>query len=146
MQLEQVRVDAGMSREIPPPEADEGPGRQPVRGQVRLEVSVWVDGGEPVMLCLLTENGQAASFEGPESLWVETTPTVFADGCANVRFDFWERRDGRRRAVTGWIGIGTRTGHRESVPLGTTRSATTISGSKVYAIELDARVTPVEQQ
>jgi hypothetical protein len=146
-QLEQVRVDAGMSREIPSPaETDEGSGRQPISGQVRLEVSVRVDGGEPVLLCLLTENGKAASFEGPEPLWVETTPTVFADGHANVRFNFWERRDGRRRAVTGWIGIGARTGHRESVPLGTICSVASISGSKVYAIELDVRVTPVEQQ
>jgi hypothetical protein len=43
-QLEQVRVDAGMSREIPPPEADEGPGRQPSEGKSGWKsVSGWTE-------------------------------------------------------------------------------------------------------
>jgi len=143
--VEQMRVDAGLSREISPPaRTDEDPGRQTMRGQVRLEVSVKVDGGGPVMLCLLTENGKAVSFEGPESLSVEVTPTLCGDGWAHVEFHFYEQRDGRRRAVRGSMAMGLQAGRQRSVPLGATRARTSISGSKAYAIELDAKVAAVE--
>jgi hypothetical protein len=143
--VEQMRVDAGMSREfLAPARTDEGPGRQLMRGPVRLEVSLQVDGNEPVMLCLLTQNEKAVSFEGPQSLSVEATPTVFDDGWAYVKFDFFEHGEGRGRAARGSMSVGMQTRRQRPLPLGATRSGASISGRKVYAIELDARLVPVE--
>jgi hypothetical protein len=144
--VEQIRVDAGMTRELSAPEAtDDDLQRELVSGPVKLEVSVQVDDGQPTVVNLVTENGQLAGFEGPQSLWIEATATLFTDGWVDVQFDFHEQIAGRRRALGGSTGMGRQTRHPKPVPLGTLAMRTWISGSRGYAITIDAKVTPVGQ-
>jgi hypothetical protein len=144
--VEQMRVDAGMSREIPAPgAADEDLQRKRVPGRVKLEISVKVNEGQPTVVSLVTENGRAASFEGPESLWVEATPTLFEDGWADVRFDFYEQSGGKWRALGGSPGMGMQTRHPRRVPVGDLAMRTVITGSRGYALAIGARVTPVDE-
>ena len=145
--VEQLRADAGMSREIPAPEAtDDDSQPKPVPGPVKLEVSVKVDDDQPTIVSLVTENGQPVGFEGPQSLWIEATPTVFADGWVDVQFHFHEQSGGQRRALRGSPGMGLQSRRPKPLPLGTHSMRTTISGSsRGYAIAIDARVTPAGQ-
>jgi hypothetical protein len=140
--VQQARLDAGMS-----PEFNEGPpagpteGRAPVTGPVRLEVNFRTNNNDPVASVLITENGQpAAPFEASDGLWVEATPILFADGSANVDYNFYEENDGKRRALRNSLQVALRP-PSIPVPRGGT-SATIIAGrQKAYSIQVETQVS-----
>jgi hypothetical protein len=141
--VQQMRVSAGMAPEFdetPRPPAAE---RVRVAGQVKLQVSVSGDQGEPLRADFILENGTPSEpFKGPGELWVQATPILYEDGLSQVEFAFSEEIHGRRRPVQGKMVMGSQSGQTD-VPLGTGRSSTSVSGSKVYAISVDARVSRV---
>jgi hypothetical protein len=143
--VQELRVNAGLS-----PEFDEGPPtaapdqRTPVVGEVRVEVYVRVNEGEPVTVDLKTENGKApAPFAVAEGLWVQVTPQLFTDGWTQIDYKFFEESDGRRRLLGGSLGSGGPPGSG-GVPLGSGGSGTTVTGSKAYSVRTDARISPVQ--
>jgi hypothetical protein len=141
--VQQARLDAGMS-----PEFNEGPpagppeGRTPVTGPVRLEVNFRTNNNEPVASVLITDNGQAATpFEASDGLWVEATPMLFADGSANVYYDFYEEKDGKRRALRGSFQVAMLP-PSIARPTGSGSAGTTITGrNETYAIRVETRVS-----
>jgi hypothetical protein len=141
--VQQARLDAGMS-----PEFNEGPpagppvARTPVTGPVRLEVNFRINNNEPVASVLITENGQAAPpFEASDGLWVEATPMLLADGSANVYYDFYEEKDGKRRALRSSLQVAMLP---PSIPTPTgpgSAGRTIIGRDKTYAIRVETRVS-----
>ena len=140
--VQQMRVSAGMSPEFDETQKPVTAQRSRVTGRVKLEIFLEVN-GEPFKTEIVTENGTAAEpFEGPEGLWVQATPILFEDGFCNVELRFSEEILGQRRPIRGMTGMGMEA--KQSVPLGSGRASTRISGSKSYAISTDARVSRVE--
>jgi hypothetical protein len=141
--VQQARLDAGMS-----PEFNEGlpagtlEGRTSVAGPVRLEVNFRTNNNEPIESVLITENGQAATpFEASDGLWVEATPMLFADGSANVSFNFYEEKDGKRRVLQNALDVSK---PPPSIPMppGAGGTTTTITGrDRTYAIRVETRVS-----
>ena len=143
--VQQMRVDAGLT-----PEFNEGPptarpeGRTPVVGPVRIEVFIRTNDGEPVNVDFIAENGKAAApFAASDSLWVEATPLLFADGWAHIDYQFFEERNGERRPIRGALGSDMPT-RMAPVPLGIGGAGTTVNGRKAYAIRVDARISPMQ--
>jgi hypothetical protein len=141
--VQQARLDADMI-----PEFNEGlpagppEGRTPVAGPVRLEVNFRANNNEPVASVLITENGEAATpFVASDGLWVEVTPLLFADGSANVYYDFYEEKDGKRRALRGSLQVALLPSSI-LIPPGSGGAGTTITGrQKSYAIRVETRVS-----
>jgi hypothetical protein len=148
---EERRVAAGLSPQF----AESPPGsapaeRIPAAGNVRLEVYFRTNEAEPVQVEYVTENGKPTPvFDVHEGLWVEVTPTLFEDRWVNVDFQFYEERNGQRR-LRGKHGWGMQAGGNtlRSDPrysLGSLPGASTIvSGSKVYSVSMDARVSAAQ--
>jgi hypothetical protein len=143
--VQKMRIDAGL-----PPEFNEGPptgrpeGRTPIVGLVRVEVFIRTNNGEPVTADFTTENGKpAAPFAASDGLWVEVTPTLFADGWRHVDYKFFEESDGQRRALPGTMGSEGPV-RPAAVSLGTGGGGTMLSGSKAYAIRVDERISSAQ--
>ena len=113
--VRQMRIEAGMSAEFD----ETGPAvRQSrptlVEGQVRVEISLTVNGSETLLTQFQVANGKMApGWRAPEGLWVEATPFVYTDGWMQAALQFYEERGERRRPLGGRLTIGGLTRHWE---------------------------------
>jgi hypothetical protein len=141
--VQQARLDAGMS-----PDFNEGAltgsleGRTPVTGPVRLEMKFRTNNGEPLESVLITENSQpAAPFVVSDGLWVEATPRLFADGSADIYYDFYEERDGKRHPARGGLQESMLPPSIPTPPRSGGTSITVTSRKQTYAINVETRIS-----
>lgn len=132
----QARAQAGLDANIPenPAPAPPEPGaRLPVAGNVLVEITLKVNGGEATKVSHTGPNGQTAEFEIGDGLVVEATPTLFDDRWLEVQMNYFEQSpNGKRRIGQG--GGGTSNQHRPD-PMNTSMQETVVKGSrKGYAI------------
>jgi hypothetical protein len=141
--VQQARLDADMSPEFnegPPAGPPEGP--KPVAGPVRLEVNFRTNNNEPIESVLISENGQPASpFVASDGLWVEATPMLFADGSANVYYDFYEESDGKRRSLRGSLQVAIPPPSIPIPPRPGGVSKTMTGRKQTYKIRVETRVS-----
>jgi hypothetical protein len=117
--VQDMRVRAGMSPELseqPLPE-NRAPPRKPVNGRIEVIISLIVNRSEPTEVTLQTENGKMISFAGPEGLFIEAIPTLYADGWLSVEEHFFEGT-GKDRRLISQSHTGTRTNPQLNRALG----------------------------
>jgi hypothetical protein len=142
--VQKMRASAGMN-----PEFDENvPSAKPeeperFEGKVRLQMAFIVDGKEPVLFDLTTDNGKAAAaVEVAPKLWAEATPVLYASGDGNVMIQYYEERGGVRQRLRGPQGIGT-SNQQSSLPLGRGGGGGgPVGGSRAYSVMTEARLSP----
>lgn len=134
----QARAEAGLDANIPenPPEQsepNEPVARTPIAGDVMVEITMKVNGGEPMKVSHVVPNGQAAEFEIGEGLSVEATTTLFDDRWLELRMNYFEQSaSGKRRIGQG--GGGTANQYRPD-SVNSAMEMTVVKGSrKGYAI------------
>jgi hypothetical protein len=139
----QARLDAGMS-----PDFNEGTltgsleGRTAVTGPVRLEMKFRTNNGEPIESVLITENGQPATpFVVSDGLWVEATPRLFADGSADIYYDFYEERNGKRHPARGGLHESMLPPSIPTPPRSGGTAITVTSRNQAYAISVETRIS-----
>jgi hypothetical protein len=143
--LEESRARAGASsalsavREVQP--ADEE--RKPLSGDIRIEVTVKVDGGKPTVVKHSGPNGQAVELE-VDGIVVEVTPTLYEGNWLETQLAYYEQApNGRRR-----IGNGSQGGMVSQNATGSLfggGGSTIVTGSqKAYAVETRVAAAPLQ--
>ncbi len=141
----QARATAGLDPAIPERGSDENPPRRkPVSGEVTLDITVRIDGGEPVHVTHTGPNGEPLKFKASEDLFAEAEWTLFDDNWVDVRLAFFEDGPNGLRRLQGGAGLaamgrviddsapGRNTiGHRGT-------SSTIVTGRRAYSVELSA--------
>jgi hypothetical protein len=143
--IEQARTKAGLDPAIPERGKDESPPlRKPAAGEVMLDITVRIDGGEPVHVTHTGANGEPLKFKASEELFVEAEWTLFDDDWIDVRLTFFEEGPNGRRRLQGGAGFGTRArGSGDAAPgdnnIGNrSTSSTIVTGRKAYSVEVSA--------
>ena len=117
----------------------DGDGTRPtlVDDQVRVEISLTINGSEPLLTQFQVANGKRApGWRAPEGLWVEVTPFVYTDGWMQAALQFYEERGERRRPLGGRLTMGGLARHWERPG----RSGVKIGGAnKTYNIWVQLR-------
>jgi hypothetical protein len=147
--VEQLRVSAGMSAEIPvtaPPGMSEREGA-PLMGRVRIALSISANGKTAAEETIVIENGSTTEiFEGPEGLSWQATPTLLEDGMAYVSVQFFENTGNGRRPIRGDVSVGSRFRMPDGNPMphgGGGGGSSTIKGAKAYVVTVIIRASPM---
>jgi hypothetical protein len=141
-QIEQMRVQAGLSSAIPEQaEVTEAP-LATVDRDVKVSLKVAVDNESPRYLTATVSSGKSVSLKIADALFVEATPTVFDNNTYNLRVLYFETGVTGKRLIgnMGQSGLVVRASDNESSRLGGGSGSTVLSGSKGYAVELMSRV------
>ena len=143
--IEQARVKAGLHPSIPARQDEERtPPRKAASGEVRLDLVVRVDGGEPVHVTHTGANGESLKFKASDDLFAEAEWTLYEDNWIDVRLHFFEEGPNGRRRLTGGAGFGTMGRISSDTPPGgnpfdgRSSSSTIVTGRKAYSVELSA--------
>jgi hypothetical protein len=143
--LEETRARAGASsslsaaREAQPAEDE----RKALPGDIRIEVTVKVDGGKPTVVKHTGPNGQAVELE-VDGIVVEVTPTLYEGNWLETQLAYYEQGvNGRRR-----IGNGSQGGMVSQNATGSLfggGGSTIVTGSKkAYAVETGVAAAPLQ--
>lgn len=143
--IEQARTKAGLDPAIPARGSDESaPPRKPATGEVTLDLTVRVNGGEPVHVTHTGPNGETLKFKASEDLLAEVEWTLYDDNWIDVRLTYFEEGSNGLRRLQGGSGFGT----MSNVSGGTSpgddaigargSSSTIVTGRKAYSVELSA--------
>jgi hypothetical protein len=147
--IEQARLDAGLSAEIPAePEATvvtEAPARMPIAGEVKFRIKLTVNRNQPDRFTHVGGNGVPVTFECAEGLLMEVTPTVYDDDTFNLDMAYYEVSSTGKRRIGQSGTMGTIDRVRPATPgLEFSGSGgTVLTGNKGYAIEVSALIEPV---
>jgi hypothetical protein len=138
--IQSARVKAGMSPEIPQHAAisadDPADSRKPVDGQVRIEIRMTIDRGEPMVVTRIVRNGEPFTFTAADGLIAEATPTLYDDHWLNVQMNYYEQRAaGSKHPLQGSGTFGTLTRMPDGTPNSGGSGGTVVTGRKAYAIE-----------
>jgi hypothetical protein len=143
--IEQARAKAGLHPSIPARQNEEStPPRKAASGEVRLDLIVRVDGGEPVHVTHTGANGETLKFQASDDLFAEAEWTLYEDNWIDVRLHFFEEGPNGRRRLTGGAGFGTMGRISGDTPPGGNpfdargSSSTIVTGRKAYSVELSA--------
>ncbi|HEU5135181.1 MAG TPA: hypothetical protein VFU13_08570 [Steroidobacteraceae bacterium] len=147
--IEQARAQAGLDPAIPARGSDENtPGRKPATGEVTLDLTVRVNGGEPVHFTHTGTNGESFKFQASEDLLAEVEWTLFDDKWVDVRLTYSEEGPNGLRRLQGGSGFGTMVGVSGGTSPGDNApgargggSSTIVMGRKAYSVELSASAT-----
>jgi hypothetical protein len=146
--IEQMRVDAGLSAEIPAEpeesEAAKAPNRTPIAGEVKFRIQLTVNRNEPNKFTHVGSNGASVTFECADGLLMEVTPILYDDDVYNVGVTYYEQGSNGKRRIgqSGQMGVLEKQ-QPGSASLEFSGSSTTIlTGNKGYAVELKARIEP----
>jgi hypothetical protein len=146
--IEQARAGAGLDSRIPnEPDAQFASKPPPAtyEGDVSVRIRVSVDSEQPVRLTQVVRNGGSVELSSASGLIVRAVPTLYDDDTFDVRMTFFEEAASGRRLIgeMGQMGTVTRiSGALDgSEILG--HAATVVTGSKGYAIAVNAQVEPM---
>jgi hypothetical protein len=141
--IEQMRVEAGLSPDIPAQAEAAEPPPAKVARDVRVRIKTAVNQGKPVSVTEIVSSGKAVTFEMDEGLLVQATPIVYANDTYELRVEYFEQGTTGRRLIGNMGNVGTLQPAPPvaDAPMGS--SATIISGSKAYGIELSASVEAI---
>jgi hypothetical protein len=132
--IEQARAQAGLDRAIPERDKESAPLRKPVSGQVTLELTLRVNGGDPVRVTHTGRNSEPLKIEASDELFVEANWTLFDDDWVDVQLTFFEDGPtGRRRLESSGLGSMARISDPPALR-GT--SSTIVTGRKAYSVEM----------
>lgn len=142
--IQQARVQAGLSAEIPEEtevaQSSQAPLRMPIAGEIRFRIKLTVNRNEPERISHVGGNGVPVTFECAEGLLMEVTPTLYDDDTFNMDMAYYEvSSTGRRRiGQSGQMGMVEKV--RPAAPglEFSGSSGTILVGNKAYAIELSA--------
>lgn len=146
--IQQARVDAGLSAEIPAePEATvvtEAPARMPIAGEIKFRIKLTVNRNQPDRFNHVGSNGVPVTFECAEGLLMEVTPTLYDDDTFNLDLVYYEVSSTGKRRIGQSGQMGTIERVRPATPgLEFSGSGgTVLTGNKGYAIEVSAVIEP----
>lgn len=146
--LEGMRASAGMDPNIPDAEDVQLQGavtvlatREPLTQRIRFHMRVSVNRNDPVEASFDLVNGEVASMQAPENLWVEARPVLFDDGWLQTELTYYETGPGGEHVLLGKLSSG-------SVTTADTRftgiGSSLFTGAKGYAITQSVNATPIE--
>ena len=136
--IQSARVRAGLSPEIPQHAAisdDPAVSRKPVAGQVRVEIRMTIDRGEPTVVTQTVRNGESFTFAAANGLMADATPTLYDDHWLNVQIDYYEQRAAGKYPLEGGGTLGVLTRAPDGTPTSGGGGSTVIAGRKAYVIE-----------
>ena len=138
--IQQMRVQAGLSPDIPAAAEAAEPAPAMVARDVRIRMKVAVNRGNPATFTQIVSSGTAVTFEVDEGLLVQATPTLFANDTYALRVEYLEQGTTGNRVIGNASTMGTldRTPSDGWASMG--GSISIVSGSKAYAIELSSSV------
>ena len=138
--IEHMRVQAGLSANIPAVVEATNPIVQEVTCAVRVQIKIAVNGAKPVMFTEVVNSNTSSTFEMDEGLLMEATPTVFDNDTYALQIKYFEQAQTGKRLIGILRDVGklSRPEANDDWILGRDRSI--VVGSKAYAIELSARV------
>lgn len=133
-----ARVEAGLNAEIPKapsvePEPED-PAQRPVAGNIRVEMTLAVNGGEPVTVSQVVANGGTLRVDLRDGLSVEATPTLFNNRWLEMKMSYLEERRSGKRRIGGGGSSGTSNEYRTDDVNQASLSALVNGGRKGYAI------------
>ena len=137
--VESARAHAGMDAKIPeypaPPPDVPAASRQVVDGQVRIDIRLTVNRGEPTVVTQTLRNGASLTFGAGEGLVVEATPTLYDDHWLYVQMNYYEQGTAGKRRLNGGGSFGVQT----RLPDGSLNrggGGSVVTGRKGYAIDV----------
>jgi hypothetical protein len=133
--IEKERARAGLDRAIPERGEEHAPLRKPVSGDVTVELTLKVNGGEPVNVTHTGPNGEPLKFQAADELFVEANWTLFDDDWLDVQLTFFEDGPTGRRRLDSGSGFAT-TARTSDSPALRGSSGTIVTGRKAYSVEL----------
>jgi hypothetical protein len=139
--IEKARLAAGLAPTIsvlPPLAADESPEpAKPPAVQVKMDITLAIDGNEPRRFSKVVTNGETAAFQADGGLLVEATPTIHGENSIDVELTYYEDRGTGKRRLTDVATVSSL--GLPGAPMDIER-LTVSAGSKAYAIK--AHVSP----
>lgn len=141
--IEQMRVQAGLSPTIPAvAEAAEPPPTKVAR-DVRVRLKIAVNRGKPATFTGVVSSGKPLTLEVDGGLLVKATPTVFDNDNYDLHVEYFEQGATGNRSIGNMGTVGTL--KRDPLPSDPflSNSASVVSGTKAYAIELSTSVEAI---
>jgi hypothetical protein len=135
--IEQARAKAGLDGAIPERSEERTPLRKPVSREVALEMTISVNGAEPVRVTHTGSNREPLSIQASDELSVEADWTLFDDDWLDVKLTFYEQGPTGRRRLDSAGGFGMLTKTPDGVASrsgGGTNMA--VAGRKAYSVEM----------
>jgi hypothetical protein len=146
--IEQARLAAGLNPTIPEHAEvaepwPQRPVRTPIGGDLKFQVSVAVNGAQPIVVTHSGANRAPVTFEAAEGLIVEATPTLYDDHWLDVNLKYYEETaDGDKRLLQESSGMGTLTRMPDGTP-SRGGGMSVVTGSKGYAVNVIVTAEPL---
>jgi hypothetical protein len=142
--IERARLQAGLSPEFSettePTLIATPAARATLPGEATFELTVTVNGGDPITHIHTGPNAQPILFEVGEGLWIEATPTLYEDHWLSVHLAYYEQVGGEKRRIGKSSSFGTLTRLPDGTSNRSGMSRDVISGSKGYAVTTQIQV------
>jgi hypothetical protein len=146
--LEETRARAGASAALSGPleaqlVADAGRERKAFSGDIRIQVTVKVDGGKPSVVKHTGPNGQALELE-VDGIVVEVKPILYEGNWLETQLVYYEQGPNGRRQIGSSGGAGMVSQSTDGSLFGGGGSTILTGSKKAYAIETGVAAAPLQ--